>query len=64
MKITLKPYIHNCDKHFKVSRWYEDINVVEELKQCEICNKIKEHWAYGSVLIEDWTDVQYGQWSK
>lgn len=51
MKIRFKPRIHNCDKHLIETNYlYDEYGVIEYDIVCEVCNKVKNHWAYGYLL--------------
>ena len=48
---------HNCEEHIEINKWYEDDFIsspIEEVHKCSICGRIKYHYAYGDILIENW----------
>lgn len=55
MKLSLRPKIHNCEKHLtETNEQYDAYGVIEYDVICSVCGKKKNHWAYGSFTEKDW----------
>lgn len=59
MKISFKNKLHNCDKHIETTRYFENYCVVEFVKYCSICNRIKQHEAYGATFVDNYNPKNF-----
>lgn len=64
MKLSVKKQIHNCDKHLTTKCWRDDVGVVETMRYCTICGRIKNHDAYGQDFIINYKPKEFISSSK
>lgn len=55
MKISFVPKLHNCDNHLKRKEYRDSSGYTDEtVDYCLVCGRIKNHFAYGIVVVNDY----------